>query len=89
MQARKFCPGQFYRVQNFESLAPTVEGTVLAAEGLALTGAWVDKERGLIPAVAAVGWVEQSETHHPAAGVVMGFGYRLYPSYAGCGGASL
>jgi hypothetical protein len=35
------------------------------------------------PAVATVGWVEQSETHHPAAGVVMGFGYRPYPSYAG------
>ncbi len=52
MQARKFCPGQFYRVQNFESLAPTVEGTVLAAEGLALTGAWVDKERGLISLIA-------------------------------------
>ncbi|HEX2200969.1 MAG TPA: pyridine nucleotide-disulfide oxidoreductase, partial [Gammaproteobacteria bacterium] len=52
MQARKFCPGQFYRVQNFESLAPTVEGTVLAAEGLALTGAWVDKERGLIALIA-------------------------------------
>ncbi|HYY15846.1 MAG TPA: pyridine nucleotide-disulfide oxidoreductase, partial [Gammaproteobacteria bacterium] len=52
MQARKFCPGQFYRVQNFESLAPTVEGTVLAAEGLALTGAWVNKEQGLIALIA-------------------------------------
>jgi hypothetical protein len=30
------------------------------------------------PTVAAVGWIEQSETHHPAAGVVMGFGYHLY-----------
>ncbi len=48
LQARKFHPGQFYRVQNFESLAPTVNDTVLAAEGLALTGAWVDKEKGLI-----------------------------------------
>ncbi len=52
MQARKFCPGQFFRVQNLESLAPTVEGTVLASEGLALTGAWVDKERGLISLIA-------------------------------------
>ena len=48
MQAKKFHPGQFYRVQNFESLAPTVNDTVLAAEGLALTGAWVDKDQGLI-----------------------------------------
>jgi NADPH-dependent glutamate synthase beta subunit-like oxidoreductase/NAD(P)H-flavin reductase len=52
MQARKFCPGQFYRVQNFESLAPTVDGTVLATEGLALTGAWVDKDKGLISLIA-------------------------------------
>ncbi len=52
MQARKFSPGQFYRVQNLESLAPVVEGTVLAAEGLALTGAWVDKEQGLISLIA-------------------------------------
>jgi NADPH-dependent glutamate synthase beta subunit-like oxidoreductase/NAD(P)H-flavin reductase len=48
MQARKFQPGQFYRIQNLESLAPVVNGTVLAAEGLALTGAWVDKESGII-----------------------------------------
>ncbi len=30
-----------------------------------------------------VGWVERSETHCPAARIVMGFGYRLYLSYAG------
>lgn len=48
MQAKKFQPGQFYRVQNFESLAPTIHGTVLAAESLALTGASVDKEKGII-----------------------------------------
>jgi NADPH-dependent glutamate synthase beta subunit-like oxidoreductase/NAD(P)H-flavin reductase len=48
MQARQFRPGQFYRVQNLETNAPVVENTRLAAEGLALTGAWVDKERGLI-----------------------------------------
>ncbi|CAL1241302.1 FAD-dependent oxidoreductase [Candidatus Methylocalor cossyra] len=52
LAAKHFCPGQFYRVQNFESLAPVVEGTVLAAEGLALTGAWVDKEQGLISLIA-------------------------------------
>ncbi len=52
MQARKFRPGQFYRVQNLETRAPTVEGTVLASEGLALTGAWVDKEQGLISLIA-------------------------------------
>ena len=52
LAAKYFCPGQFYRVQNFEALAPVVEGTVLTAEGLALTGAWVDKEQGLISLIA-------------------------------------
>ncbi|NIR32819.1 MAG: FAD-dependent oxidoreductase [Gammaproteobacteria bacterium] len=52
MQARKFHPGQFYRIQNLEALAPVVEDTVLAAEGLALTGAWVHKEKGLISLIA-------------------------------------
>jgi NADPH-dependent glutamate synthase beta subunit-like oxidoreductase/NAD(P)H-flavin reductase len=50
--ARNFNPGQFYRVQNFESLAPVREGTALAAEGIALTGAWVDKEQGLVSLIA-------------------------------------
>ena len=50
--AQKFYPGQFYRVQNYEAFAPTVEGTVLAAEGLALTGAEVDKEKGTISLIA-------------------------------------
>jgi len=52
MAAEKFHPGQFYRVQNFEALAPVVDGTVLAAEGLALTGAEVDKEKGTISLIA-------------------------------------
>ncbi len=49
--ARRFKPGQFYRIQNFESTAPRVEGTVLAAEGMALTGAWVDKDKGLLSTI--------------------------------------
>jgi NADPH-dependent glutamate synthase beta subunit-like oxidoreductase/NAD(P)H-flavin reductase len=48
LQARKFEPGQFYRLQNFESSAPVVEGKRLMMEGLALTGAWVDEEKGLL-----------------------------------------
>ncbi|MDF9391012.1 MULTISPECIES: pyridine nucleotide-disulfide oxidoreductase [Methylococcus] len=50
--AKHFQPGQFYRVQNYEALAPVVEGTVLATEGIALTGAWVDKDNGLISLIA-------------------------------------
>jgi len=50
--ARRFQPGQFYRMQNFEAFALRVPGTTLAMEGLALTGAWVDRERGLISVIA-------------------------------------
>jgi NADPH-dependent glutamate synthase beta subunit-like oxidoreductase/NAD(P)H-flavin reductase len=46
--AAAFRPGQFFRLQNFEMLAPKVGGTSLAMEGLALTGAWVDTARGLV-----------------------------------------
>jgi hypothetical protein len=49
--ARRFRPGQFYRLQNFETLARGVDGTRLAMEGLALTGAWVDAERGLVSTI--------------------------------------
>ena len=45
MAARAFQPGQFYRLQNYETHAPRVDGTTLAMEGLALTGA-VDRPRG-------------------------------------------
>ena len=50
--ARRFEPGQFYRMQNFETLALRVPGTTLAMEGLALTGAWVDRDKGLISVIA-------------------------------------
>ena len=49
--ARRFRPGQFYRLQNYERHAAQVDGTRLAMEGLALTGAWVDRERGLVSTI--------------------------------------
>ena len=49
--ARRFAPGQFYRLQNFETLSRSVDGTRLAMEGIALTGAWVDREQGLISTI--------------------------------------
>ena len=65
--ARHFHPGQFYRLQNYESVTPRVKGRIsggsdmraegagnvpLLMEGIALTGAWVDKERGLLSLIA-------------------------------------
>ncbi|MEO8165866.1 MAG: pyridine nucleotide-disulfide oxidoreductase, partial [Betaproteobacteria bacterium] len=49
--ARRFQPGQFYRLQNFETLAKTIDGTRLSMEGLALTGAWVDRDKGLVSTI--------------------------------------
>jgi len=55
LAAQRFEPGQFYRLQNFEALAPVVDfgghRTRLVMEGLALTGAWVDRERGLVSTI--------------------------------------
>jgi NADPH-dependent glutamate synthase beta subunit-like oxidoreductase/NAD(P)H-flavin reductase len=51
MAARAFEPGMFYRLQNFETLAPRVNGTTLAMEGLALTGASVDRDKGLLSTI--------------------------------------
>ncbi len=73
--ARHFSPGQFYRLQNFESLAARARSvrdadhvrpgpatltpvasrdgeTPLLMEGIALTGAWVDREQGLLSLIA-------------------------------------
>jgi NADPH-dependent glutamate synthase beta subunit-like oxidoreductase/NAD(P)H-flavin reductase len=49
--ARRFRPGQFYRLQNYASLARQTQRTQLAIEGLALTGAWVDRDRGLVSVI--------------------------------------
>jgi NADPH-dependent glutamate synthase beta subunit-like oxidoreductase/NAD(P)H-flavin reductase len=50
--ARKFEPGQFYRLQNFETSAQRARGTPLLMEGIALTGAWVDRTKGLLSLIA-------------------------------------
>jgi NAD(P)H-flavin reductase len=58
--ARAFRPGQFYRLQNYEMLAPRLHDsgangdieTLLCMEGLAMTGAWTDPERGLVSVIA-------------------------------------
>ena len=47
-QARQFHPGQFYRLQNFDANAPKIKGFRMSMEGVALTGAWVDKGKGLL-----------------------------------------
>jgi NAD(P)H-flavin reductase len=48
LAARRFRPGQFYRLQNYEAPRSRSRASGLTMEGLALTGAWTDPERGLI-----------------------------------------
>lgn len=55
--ARAFRPGQFFRLQNYERFAPRLDEpgigqTLLAMEGLAMTGAWTDPARGLVAVIA-------------------------------------
>ena len=54
--ARHFHPGQFYRLQNFERLSPRVRVSdhmaSMTMEGIALTGAWVDRDQGLLSLIA-------------------------------------
>ena len=61
--ARHFHPGQFYRLQNFETRARRVgpDGSTvpLLMEGIALTGAWVDKAQGLLGAPELVEGAER------------------------------
>jgi NADPH-dependent glutamate synthase beta subunit-like oxidoreductase/NAD(P)H-flavin reductase len=51
LAARAFRPGQFYRLQNYETNARRTGETCLAMEGLALTGASVDLEKGLLSTI--------------------------------------
>src|SRR5207249_1209959 len=42
---------QFCRLKTSASFAPQACGTTLAMEGLALTGAWIDREEGLLSTI--------------------------------------
>jgi NADPH-dependent glutamate synthase beta subunit-like oxidoreductase/NAD(P)H-flavin reductase len=52
LAARKFLPGQFFRLQNYEFFSPLlgsgIDATRMQMEGLAMTGAWVDAKQGLV-----------------------------------------
>jgi len=48
MVARKYQPGQFVRVQNYETTAPRLNGLSLQTEGMALLSTAVDREQGLL-----------------------------------------
>lgn len=48
LATKNFFPGQFYRLQNFETLAPQIDGTLLQTEAIALLGSVADQETGEI-----------------------------------------
>lgn len=73
--ARKFRPGQFYRLQNYEVSSLKTGDTTLLMEGLALTGAEVDIEKGLLSLIVLEMWGSSRLCRHLKKGervVVMG-----------------
>ncbi len=48
MAVKGFRPGQIYRLQNYERLAPMLGGTRLQTEAMAITGSKVDKAKGTV-----------------------------------------
>ncbi|OJX11137.1 MAG: hypothetical protein BGO77_03455 [Caedibacter sp. 37-49] len=49
--AQQFQPGQFFRLQSYDSYVPSLYNQPLMMESLAVRGAWVDKEQRLIQIV--------------------------------------
>jgi NAD(P)H-flavin reductase len=48
LAAQQYKPGQFFRLQNFETYAPIIENTRLQTEALAMRCAGIDREKGTI-----------------------------------------
>lgn len=48
LAAKHFQPGQFYRLQNYETFAPHLDSTSLQMEPLALIGAGVNRQQGTL-----------------------------------------
>lgn len=48
LAAKHYQPGQFFRLQNFETLAPHIDHTLFQMEPLALVGAECEREQGII-----------------------------------------
>jgi NAD(P)H-flavin reductase len=48
LAAQQYKPGQFFRLQNFETYAPIIENTRLQTETLAMRCAGIDREKGTI-----------------------------------------
>jgi NAD(P)H-flavin reductase len=48
LAAKHFQPGQFYRLQNFETFAPRIDHTLLQMEPLALVTAECDAQQGML-----------------------------------------
>lgn len=46
--ARNFRPGEFYRMQNYDTDPIIIDGKPMSMEALAMTGAWTDEEKGLL-----------------------------------------
>lgn len=64
LAAQNFQPGQFYRLQNYETLRPLIGNQHVGLETLALTGAWVDRAQGRISLIVLEMGGSSSLCHH-------------------------
>lgn len=51
LASQNFEPGQFYKLQNYETFSKKVNGVPLTIEPLAVTGASVDKDQGIVKVI--------------------------------------
>lgn len=51
LAASQYKPAQIFRLQNFESLSATINGTRLQTETIPLTGSHIDKENGTVSVI--------------------------------------
>ena len=51
LASQNFEPGQFYKLQNYETFSKKINGVPLTIEPLAVTGASVDKEHGIVKVI--------------------------------------
>lgn len=64
MAARKFAPGQFFRLQNFETNAHKLQDTKLYMEAIALLGAAVDEHKTEIKLIVITKGASSRLCHH-------------------------
>jgi NAD(P)H-flavin reductase len=75
LAAKNFEPGQFYKLQNYETFAKKMKDVALTIEPIAVTGASVDKDQGIVNVILLQNGVSSKLTSYLTPGepvVLMG-----------------